>query len=616
MKSHANGPLSRIAACILKDAAAWCGVGSASVNRDLMEIKSRVEHEGLSFLTITLPNFSQAFERALERKTVVPYAFGGFQRRKCLPAFLSGFTELVFDPGTGDLLQDPSVESIRAIRQLCLFAKKIRLACTRERERKAIDGYIEVERSFRDTTSYSLYFDVFAKVSEILWPSVFRDFDEVYAKLLPKHGPGATEEKLSGNRKYLLRRWHQRLERIFPIDSYMFANASCMVEEDDFLQSVELVQEESERPVRVTLVPKTLKAPRIIAIEPVCMQYTQQALFSYLRERLESNWMTRGHVNFTDQSVNRSLALESSKTRHLATLDMSAASDRVPLEHVKTMLRGCPTLLDALLCSRSSKALLPNGEVIHLKKFASMGSATCFPIESIYFLTVVISALLVQYVLPYTLSSVLHVIKSIYVYGDDIIVPTDATPAVIEALTSLGNKVNTDKSFWNGHFRESCGMDAYNGSEVTPTYVRHPAPRDRRCAAAIISWVATSNLFYRSGYWQTSRYIADVVESVIGTLPILRDDSAGIGLVSFQRYLSIHGWHSDYQVPYVRCFVPAAVRVRDNLDGYRAMLKCFLELERSSRRSPLEPLCLQEDHLAHTARHGASSIKRRRIPVI
>lgn len=98
---------------LARDCANQCGT---SVEKDIDSVLSRVETEGDSFLTITLPNFAQSFEEALELGSIQANHFIGFKKWRRLPAFLRGFVELVFDPGTGLLRTDPSVAAVRCVR--------------------------------------------------------------------------------------------------------------------------------------------------------------------------------------------------------------------------------------------------------------------------------------------------------------------------------------------------------------------------------------------------------------------------------------------------------------------------------------------------------------------
>jgi len=253
---------------------------------------------------------------------------------------------------------------------------------------------------------------------------------------------------------------------------------------------------------------------------------------------------------------------------------------------------------------------MPDGEVIHLKKFASMGSALCFPIESMYFFTVVLLALLKRRALPVTLANIDKMSRSVYIYGDDIIVPVDAVDVVIETLTSFYCKVNAHKSFWKGNFRESCGMDAYNGNIVTPTYLRQERPNDKDEAERIISWVETSNLFYKRGYWITANYMKKLVQKVVGKLPIILEDSPGLGWISFQRGYDVHRINKRLHRPEVKTYVPSPVYRNDPLGGWSALLKYFLPKVKFLDFSG-KPIPQDERHLERSPRSGTSSIKRR-----
>jgi hypothetical protein len=60
----------------------------------------------------------------------------------------------------------------------------------------------------------------------------------------------------------------------------------------------------------------------------------------------------------------------------------------------------------------------------------------------------------------------------ISVYGDDIILPTDAAVTCIDILERLGFLVNEDKSFFdpNMRYRESCGEEYLDGINVSSLY--------------------------------------------------------------------------------------------------------------------------------------------------
>ena len=106
--------------------ASWCGT---STTLDYKKLQRRVESEGESFLTITLPQYCKDFERSLELGSVGPGLFLEFQKAGGLPLFLRGFLDQVFDT-KGVLLDKPNIDCILAIRQLTLMFGKIERPCT------------------------------------------------------------------------------------------------------------------------------------------------------------------------------------------------------------------------------------------------------------------------------------------------------------------------------------------------------------------------------------------------------------------------------------------------------------------------------------------------------
>lgn len=198
-----------------------------------------------------------------------------------------------------------------------------------------------------------------------------------------------------------------------------------------------------------------------------------------------------------------------------------------------------------------------------------------------------------------------------YVYGDDIIIPIDAVEIVSETLTRFYCKVNSSKSFWNGKFRESCGMDAYDGNCVTPTYLRRIRPRNMRMVKEIISWIATSNLFYKRGYWLTAALLKNKVESVTGKLPVIREDSPGLGWFSFMGTFAKGKWSKTLHCMLYSTFVESPIYKQDPLDDWPALLKCLINLE--YRQS--DDIEVDSKHLERSSRSGTSALKRRWLPL-
>jgi hypothetical protein len=157
LKSQISSHHLKLAQAIYKDACAKCAVELS--RRDLNTLRSRFEDEGMSFLTITLPDFCQDFEKSLDQGFVAPNLFIRFKKSKRIPAFLQGFLGRIFDRETGRIYDyDESINSthrpavntadlVASVRQICLAFKKIKHSCSPEREKKAIRGFVENEHA-------------------------------------------------------------------------------------------------------------------------------------------------------------------------------------------------------------------------------------------------------------------------------------------------------------------------------------------------------------------------------------------------------------------------------------------------------------------------------------
>lgn len=596
-----SSSLLRVLHTLIKECAAQC---STDASRDVQRINERFRHEGMSFLTITLPDFCQDFFQGLEEGWVTSDLFRGWKKRLCLPAFMQGFTSLCFDARTGRRFDEPHIHAIRSVRQVGLFLKKIKLDCTEERTAKALNQYIQTDSELFGITSSvpRVLLEEYRRVARMVTGTVFHDVIDL-DEIVPHHGPGSTAEKCTGNDKYrFLCAFHDRLRPWF--DESIFFNS----EESFYLSGVEIpvLSEAEESPVRVTTVPKTQKSPRIIAMEPVIMQMVQQGLKDYVVRRIETSPITGGHVNFKDQSVNRTLAQRASRSLSNATLDLSEASDRVSNDLVKILFEVNGELNDMIQSCRSTHALLPNGQKLKLNKFASMGSALCFPVEALFFFVLLILNGLRHSALPPTLRNILHVSKRYYVYGDDIICPVDEVESIFTLFATFGCKVSKTKSFFKGSFRESCGMDAYGGVDITPVYMRNSIPSRRRDVGALVSCVATANQLHSIGFTETALSLKDSVELVLGKLPSVESTCAGIGW-SFGEYVSKRRTSPNYQRLEVQTFSVVPLKKEDTIDGYSALSKTML-LGRIPKKDGDEPL---DSQLERTVRRGALTLKRR-----
>jgi hypothetical protein len=558
---------------VLADAGTWC---CTSTTRDFNTITGRVANEGISFLTISLPEFGKDFHKSLDQGKVARADFAGYAKSGYLPKFLSGFTSLIFDARSGLLLDEPNIDAIRSIRQICYLFSKVDLPCSDARVVAAMRQFVKCEQDVREADRNRSHGDLrhFQEVCMRLFGDVMSNVDRkiYYGQVVPKHGPGATADKLKGNQKFNQRTWTERLDEIFHHSEYLYPSVSHFLEG----HPLDILEPGAEIPVRVITVPKTMKTPRIIAIEPTCMQYMQQAIGIELVESLEAHSVTRNLIGFSDQEPNQLMARQGSLDGSLATLDLSEASDRVSNQLVRQMLAPFPWLAMGVDASRSRKADVPGFGVLRLAKFASMGSALCFPIEAMVFLAIVFVGIEKELKRPLGRRDLNDFAGKVRIYGDDIIVPADFVRSVVSTLQDFGLVVNESKSFWTGKFRESCGKEYYDGNDVSVVKCRRMLPSQRRHVPEIVSAVSLRNQLNAACAWKTVEYLDGLIERFI-PLPYVLPTSQGLGKHSFDCRFASERMCPRLQRPLVRAAVITERIPQSNLDGYGALLKYFLK---------------------------------------
>lgn len=529
---------------------------------DVAYMERRHSAEGDSFLTITLPQFEAAFLACLSSGRIDLTAFPGFRSRGRLPLFLRGFVSLVFSDN-GELRLDADAEAVRAVRQICSCTKKLERDVSPSRVARAYAAYAETDEALpvEDDVPDHLRRS-FRRWAERLFGRILDRLEASIASydLVPRHGPGSVAEGFSPKRKWDFDEWYQSIDEVFPSNFYTSYNVN-----EGFRTCI---SREGEKPVRVITVPKTMKTPRIIAIEPAARQYVQQAVSRFLYQELRDEYPDE--LDLLDQGTNRAWAMVGSVDQSISTLDLSEASDRVSLWLVELLIGRRPHVLDALRAARSPLAELPSG-VIALKKFASMGSALTFPVQSMVFYTIIRMSgrsQLRQRGLTHTA-----------VFGDDMIVPSDITSAVVDNLEVFGLKVNKSKSYLEGNFRESCGEEYFFGHDVSIVKLRRDLPVSRRDAQKLGSVVAFRNDCYRRGMWQTCSWLDQKIGTIIRFLPI-QEGWDGLGRLT---YLPVKEERISPTLQYgqVRRPVLAPKQREYKVDGPAGLLKWFLE-KRSS----------------------------------
>lgn len=536
------------------------------IHRDMQTAMSRIRDEGVSFLTITLPAFAKDLDQAL-CTGIDSNHFAGFRRRGGLPLFLRGFLCRIFDVD-GSLRPniDPSV--VRTLRQILLLCSKVEANVTTSRLEAAIDAYVRTDEELFElpdrllsifrSASRSLLGDYFAECESRIWSGDWR----------PRHSTGALATRESANSRYSFRTWTDRLQSVLPWWDELCPFPS---EIQDF--DVSVLARDEEPPSRVAVVPKTMKGPRIIAMEPVHLQYVQQGILHVMTEVLQLPRFNHLYKVFgwLDQVPNRRLARYGSKDGSFATLDLSEASDRVSLELVNALLDSAPYLRNIILASRSQRALLPDGRVITLKKFASMGSSVCFPIESMVFY--IISSIACAEALGVAPSTLPTTRSCEYrVYGDDLIVPVEAAQNLRYWLESFGLKVNARKTFTAGLFRESCGADWFQGHDVSVFKLRAPLPTKGRQYQLLDKGIEFHNRVYDAGWFSLASKVADHLYEVEKRLTCVPPGTDAHALWSWDGPYVVRTCRDLQRCEY-KTLIFRQRKPSDPLDGYGAMKK-------------------------------------------
>lgn len=546
-------------------------------SHDFKTVMRRCGEEGeKSFLTITLPKLGKALEQGLEQGSWNSQLMTSFSHHKGLPRFLGGFLELIFARESGTLLDNANPDAIRAVRQLSGLFGKVFEVCDERKVQKAMRSWIEVEqevRAFADNELDEFKLKQFERAALAIWSKTFSDIDRIIDlyQVRPRHSNGSNADARKGNQKWQFVEWTNRLETVFPFVDYAVSSHRYWRKSE----AINFLAPGAERPSKVVAVPKTAEKPRIISMEPSYMQYMQQGLAREFMHAFEATPAYADVVQLRRREHNQEAACFGSSSGTLATLDLSEASDRLSYRLVMRMFEKYPHLYEGVDASRTRSSQVGELGTISLYKFAPMGSALTFPIQTIVFTTIVFMGIAESLGISVGAAWMRHR-KKVRVFGDDLVVPVGAVENVIRLLEAYGLKVNTNKSFWNGKFRESCGGDYYDGHDVTYVKVRSWLPDSLRDVEGVEAAVSLRTHFYEYGYWRTASYLDEELERLLKFYPPVGMSSPVLGRRTF---LPLEGEkiHPRLQSPISKGYIPSRLLPRSPLDDADALLKFFTE---------------------------------------
>ncbi|UJQ85166.1 MAG: putative replicase protein [Boaesivirus pseudofaecivicinum] len=591
------------------------------VEKDKLRLHGYVATRGLSVFTLDLPAYGKHFDKCLSSGRLTRFAgplMRPFSSRTVVPRLFKGLLLNVFDVD-GTLRTDADVLSIKFLRQLYNGAKKLRIECASSRTFSAVHEFISIDHGLRPPTlpwveddlnvgaAKSLHFgdaqppydpsDPMLFPEDRTAPTVpyalidkFQLSADIVASMLggfdptewrPKHGPGAVSDSKRYKSKYDFPHWPDKLDSRFPLSILAFANEGIWA---DSVATGRIAHAFSkhEPPSKLIAVPKSQKTPRLIASEPTAHMWCQQSLKHFLWKRKDSTPL-KSVIHFTDQSENQQAARHASITSSHWTMDLSSASDRLSCWVVERFFRMNPSVLDALHTSRTRWLVndidKKQPRYIVLRKFAPMGSAVTFPVQSIIYSTIVLAAMCYIRALRPSIEQFDRLAQEVRVFGDDLVVPSDCGAAVRQLLEYLEFKVNLDKTHSEGNFRESCGVDVFRGHDVTPAYVLELPVKAR--PESLISSVETARNFFFKGYKSASQWIESTTRKHLQMeLPFVPKDSGAFGWPTDLGVINFHLRRrfnkNTHTVEYLT-LVPVGKRKLGDQPGESSLLQYFTE---------------------------------------
>lgn len=397
---------------------------------------------------------------------------------------------------------------------------------------------------------------------------VLQTLDE-FLELDCRHGPGAVAEGAKSNQKWLhvvsgLTDLDPRLEQAGYDTVYGLYR--------DRLASNPVGNVLTSECARLVTVPKTCSSLRTITVEPALNQFVQQGYNNLLRKEIDRCSVMSRCLTLSSQEPNQILALEGSRTGEWVTIDLSSASDRLSTDLVAIAFSHRPRFLSGILACRTPSVETGKGQLL-LKKYAGMGNATTFPIQSYCFALIALCSMVGIHE-DVNIKKLEALASNIRVFGDDIIIRREYFPAFAEWIESCGLEINRGKTFSKGNFRESCGVDAYEGTKVTPIYMRHDPLSSSTDAKSFVGTLSTCNQLWLQGLYATSDVLKRQLEKKY-RLPLVNRDCPGLGYHTHQDLCERHRWSNTLHRYEVRTYVPVPVREKDEIDGYAALMKWF-----------------------------------------
>lgn len=573
---------------------------------DCLTLKKRFSNEGASFVTKTLPAFAKMVLNALEVGYLDLTKCTFFARVYGLPGFLRCYLKGIFHPcnigGICRLRAYPDPVSLLAIRQVSEYFYKLSIDFTDEEISRAEESFVLTDDSLPKHVYESVEIRYLRKWILKKFPFLQVPYSTILKTNRPRFGPGTfsstyTDDgirvcKTRVSSPYYVSKFQDKFSCVLlPGQSGyggfmrpLVKSSPRLYEDKGYGDRVKLLSE-------VLFVPKDSRGPRTIVREHHHNIRLQMAFHDFTRDMIESS--THRRVNFRSQQINRDLARLGSQDGSWSTFDLKEASDRVSYPLVKLLFQ--ETCLSWFLHhARSTHCVLPSGKIHKLNKLAGMGSGFTFPVMAL---------LIYSAICAYAERTRKTDISSqVYVYGDDIILPSSLSYLVEPALKEVFLKINTSKSFTSvrlsspsdkktqGVFRESCGGDYFCGNDVTPVRLRLANAKVSVSGFTLKAHNRNEFLLQlerhcrelvKAQMFNLAEYYYSVLERHLGKLPNVTETSAVLGRLVTERREECDNYGN---VKTYRVVVPSVVQVEAPAS------KVYYDLEQSfsQNHNPLE----------------------------
>lgn len=266
-----------------------------------------------------------------------------------------------------------------------------------------------------------------------------------------------------------------------------------------------------------TFVPKSYSKRRLVVTEPSLNTYFQLGLGKEMERVLRKH---TGISFDTQPGLNAELARLGSLNGSYATMDLTQCSDYISRALVEFIFP--PTIVRWVNILRTKSTCFGPTEVVDLNMVSTMGNGFTFPLQTILLVACVLGVYDTLGIRTYDGEN-----RTYGVFGDDIVVKEEAYHLLSKVLQSLGLKVNQDKSYFSGSFRESCGADYYLGTNVRGVYLkRYSSDQDLfSCFNRLSLWSATHDI-------KIDRTLSAILSLIEGPKPMVPpDESVTAGII-------------------------------------------------------------------------------------